>query len=198
MNKKPKLRSKKKITLIIAAVVVVVAGGLTYYHYRTKPTSATVSTTGNPGGPTTSTTNSSVPTLPYHAPVINPNPKVPGSVTTGTSSASVVAPSGTFVSNHGTGTDPLVTSGTQEVSNCSTTPSATCQIQFVSGSTTKTLTAQQTSTSFGKDGAAGSTAWSWTPGSVGLTPGQWQVSAIATLNGQTESTPDPRILQVSQ
>jgi hypothetical protein len=94
------------------------------------------------------------------------------------------APSGNFVSNHKAG--PLA----QELSLCTTTPGATCSITFTNGSTTKTLEKKQTDNS-------GGAFWNWTPQSLGLAAGSWQVTAAATLNNQSVTTPDPKPLEIT-
>lgn len=101
------------------------------------------------------------------------------------SSASPAKPSGSFVSAHKVkSTDALE-------SVCSTTPGATCNISFTSGSTTKSLGAKVAS-------SKGDMIWSWRPVDLGLSDGIWQISATATLNGKTETVQDPLNLQVSQ
>jgi len=104
-------------------------------------------------------------------------------------SATLLAPSGNFVSNHTPGQNgtPLL-----ETSVCNTTPGAKCQIFFTNGNKTFSLAAQTTD-------LGGSTYWNgWTPQGIGLTPGTWQVAATAMLSNQSKSTTDTRELVVSQ
>jgi hypothetical protein len=107
-------------------------------------------------------------------------------------SAAPVDPSGDFVSNH---TPDLSGSPypSQEISVCNTTPGASCTITFTMGSTVRTLAAQVAD-------ANGSTSWTWNVtqdnGSSGFAQGDWQITATATLNGQTASTTDNRALDV--
>jgi hypothetical protein len=102
------------------------------------------------------------------------------------SSLVLVAPYGTFVSNHRPGQNG---SPTEEQSTCITTQGATCYIQFkntTSGQTTK-LPVQVV-------GADGTTYWTW-DASI-LTSGSWQVTAVASLNSQTKSATDPTQLEI--
>ncbi len=45
-------------------------------------------------------------------------------------------------------------------------------IEFTRDGTTKSLAAQQVDSS-------GTTAWDWSPGDIGLTPGHWDVRIVA-------------------
>jgi len=94
-------------------------------------------------------------------------------------------PTGNFVSNH----RPGGSAPTSEASTCNTTPGAVCYIQFTKGSITKKLDAQTT----GKDGGA---IWYWDVKSAGLEAGSWKVTAVATLNGQTQTADDGLALEV--
>ena len=115
----------------------------------------------------------------------NPVNKTPGD---NTSNAYLIAPWGDFVSNHHPGQNgsPL-----SETSVCNTTQGASCYIAFTNGSIVKTLPVQTADSN-------GATFWSnWTPSSIGLTPGNWKITATATLDGQTKSTTDPMDLVIS-
>lgn len=102
---------------------------------------------------------------------------------------SLIAPSGDFVSNHTPGQNG---SSQIETSVCNTTSGAKCQISFTMNGKTISLSAETTD-------AGGSAYWNdWTPQSIGLTPGSWQIAATATLGGQTKATTDPRSLVVMQ
>jgi flagellar hook assembly protein FlgD len=101
----------------------------------------------------------------------------------------LIAPSGNFVSNHKPGQNG---SPTSEQSVCDTTPGATCFIQFTRDSTVKILAPQVA----GSDGTA---FWEWDAkdaSSIGLTPGSWNVSAVASLNGQTKTSNDALPLEI--
>jgi hypothetical protein len=93
-------------------------------------------------------------------------------------STNLIDPTGTFVVNH------TVTVSNEDSSVCNTTVGATCQIVFTSGSLTEYLATETTD-------SGGSAYWpSWMPKSIGLTPGTWQVQAVATLGGQTKTSTD--------
>lgn len=93
------------------------------------------------------------------------------------------APYGSFVSNH------KPDSGDPEVSVCSTSPGATCYIEFTNGNNVKRLEPQTVS-------GEGSTYWSWNASLLGQ--GTWKITATATLNGTTKSTTDQLTIEVRQ
>jgi hypothetical protein len=100
----------------------------------------------------------------------------------------LVAPSGSFVSNH----RPSLSGSSapsQEVSTCNTTPGAQCYIEFQQGDTVKKLDAQTV------DGN-GSTNWKWDVAKAGFSEGSWQIKAIATYNGESKTTTDSFSLEV--
>jgi cytoskeletal protein RodZ len=102
-------------------------------------------------------------------------------------STPVKAPEGTFVSNHTPGQNgaPLKID-----SICVTSVGAKCYIEFKQGSTAKRLAVKQTNS----DGYAN---WSgWEPKDIGLTGGEWTITAVATNGSQTLSTKDTRTLVV--
>lgn len=95
----------------------------------------------------------------------------------------LLAPSGDFVSAHGTSAYPIK-SDAQLTSVCNTSPGAMCIISFSSAGFTKSLPEQTTD-------RGGSTYWNnWTPKSIGLTPGSWQVKAVAISGSQTKEAVD--------
>jgi cytoskeletal protein RodZ len=101
--------------------------------------------------------------------------------------ATLIQPTGNFVSNH-----KNVPASTSLSSVCNTTAGATCQIVFSSGSMTYSLPIQTAD-------LGGTAYWSsWTPASIGLSPGTWQITAVATLAGNTKSSPDALGLEVIQ
>jgi hypothetical protein len=126
----------------------------------------------------------------------SPSPTTPSSSTgdkTPTSGGNLsnlplIAPYGTFVSNH----HPDDSTGLGETSSCNTTPGASCYIKFTninSGETTRLPS--QTANS---DGSAG---WNWDVSKdAHLSSGNWRVTAVATLSGQTKSTDDPNSLVI--
>ncbi|HSW85275.1 MAG TPA: hypothetical protein VLF79_01510 [Candidatus Saccharimonadales bacterium] len=114
---------------------------------------------------------------------ISKNPSVTGS--SSSTNLTLIEPYGQFVSNHRPGQN----SPTDEVSICDTTPGANCYIKFTAAdNSTSTQLPVQTA------GSDGSTSWAWN--SNILTNGKWQVTAIASLNGQTKSATDPTLLEI--
>lgn len=101
-------------------------------------------------------------------------------------SALLIKPSGQFVSNHRPGNEGLSTS---EESVCNTTSGAYCNIIFTRNGVTKDLGAKKTD-------ANGTAYWSWDIKGSTLGPGSWQVKAVATLNGKTETSVDVMALEV--
>ena len=95
-------------------------------------------------------------------------------------------PYGTFVSNHHPGQDG---SPTAEQSVCNTTPGATCYIQFTKDSMTKKLDTQTADPN-------GATYWTWDVKQAGFSAGSWQVTAVASLSGQTKTAIDALALEV--
>lgn len=99
----------------------------------------------------------------------------------------LIKPWGDFVSNHHPGEDG---SPTIETSVCNTTPGASCYISFNNGVVTKSLPPQNI-------GPSGSVFWTnWNILSLGLSSGNWKITATAILNGQTKTSIDPMDLVV--
>ena len=173
----PKLKSKhsKLLYILVAVVILAIAGSIYAYHTTHKPKVKPIATLDQytKGGVTepSSSSNST------------------GS-TTSSASASLVAPTGNFVSDHhpNLSGSPAPNSMT---SVCNTTPGAKCQISFTNGSDTKYLPTQTTD-------AGGATYWYWTLQNIGLTAGNWTIAATSTLNGNSQSSTDPMTLVVSQ
>ena len=172
------------IALSIAVVLLEITGATHFFH---RVQTVSFPTTQTKGG-------ASVDSQKGEAPVSSSaqNTTEPGddkSSTGGSSSVSLLAPTGDFVSNHTPGqfNSPLT-----EVSVCNTTPGAQCQILFTMNGITKSLPTQITD-------RGGATYWNnWTPASIGLTAGSWQIKAISILSGQTQTTIDGRELVISQ
>jgi hypothetical protein len=97
----------------------------------------------------------------------------------------LIEPTGNFVSAH-----KNVPKSASLSSVCNTTSGAECKIVFTNGSTSKSLDSQTTDSN-------GSSFWnSWSPESIGLTSGAWQVQAMATLNGQSKTSTDAMKLEI--
>jgi hypothetical protein len=148
----------KRVAIIIPSKPVTSAA-------RQKTTTAANSTTASPPA-TTDTTSSQVKT-PSTAPPAQ--------------AGQLIAPYGSFVSNHSPGKNNTLT---DEESICNTTAGATCYIQFTNNGSTKKLDSK-IADSFG------SVTWDWDVKNAGFAAGSWQITAVATLNGQTKSTADP-------
>ncbi len=107
------------------------------------------------------------------------------------STATLIAPSGDFVSNHHPNLGSYPAPNTLS-SVCTTTPGATCTITFKSNGVTRSLPEQTAD-------RGGSVYWNnWTLQSIGLTTGSWQVQATATLSNQTKTADDAMALVVAQ
>lgn len=178
--------SKRVVISLVALAVLITALELTntthiFHKQKVPAVIPSVSTNSNAGNPA-STKNYSLPVNSQSS--SSKSPSLAGSTTT--ENLVLINPYGDFVSNHHPGGDtPL-----DEVSVCNTTPGATCYIKFTSGQTTTQLPAQVA-------GSDGSARWSWNVDKdAHLSSGEWQISAVAALNGQTKSTDDQIKLEV--
>lgn len=106
----------------------------------------------------------------------------------GTSEEPLITPSGTMVSNHKPSLSG-VSSPSTEQSVCNTSVNATCYIEFTKDNEVKRLPEQTTDSN-------GSTYWSWDVVKAGLSAGTWQVTAVASANGQTKTFKDSTPLEV--
>lgn len=191
---------RKKI-IIAVIVVVVIFGGVTAYAYvahigpfakqsdsanKEKYGSAdTKPTTDLPKG-TNSTEKSS-----------NPDGATNSKDTTGTSAAQpnnsltaseIVTPVGTFVSNH----EPNLSGSPAPnliVSTCRTSPGVTCAITFTQNGITKSLPAKITDSN-------GNADWTWKLQDIGLTIGDWSITAVAKSGDATKTADDVMALKV--
>lgn len=187
MIKKKLPLSKKKLIAIGAGVfaIVLLGGGYLYHKHTTKPPQIT----------TAPSTTQSEDIAAAQQGVAQKNATSSTQSTTQTdkqagasspASGSANKPEGNFVSNHHVSSlnEPLE-------SVCTTSRGATCEITFKSGGTVKSVGVKDVN-------QAGSAIWAWTPASIGLTAGSWQIIAIATLNGNQVTATDPMNLEVSQ
>lgn len=113
-----------------------------------------------------------------------------GSNGSGANQTNLSDPTGNFVSNHRPNLSGSPAPNTV-TSVCTTTPGATCTIQFVQSD--KTLKLEQRTTDKG-----GSAYWDWKIQDIGLTSGVWKVTAVATLGAQTKTTTDAVDMVVSE
>jgi hypothetical protein len=181
MIKKIKTSKHLKLSYVIIVVAVVIAGALYAYHafHKTKPIPTLNQYTKGEAGQPNSSSNSSEQSV-----------NSPDNSKTGGASAALVAPTGNFVSNHhpNLSGSPAPNSMT---SVCNTAPGASCKITFTNGDTTKSLPTQVTD-------AGGATYWSWKLQDIGLTAGDWTVSATSSAGSNSLSSTDPRTLVISQ
>lgn len=170
-------RLSRNLPLIptVVLMIVLVAAGVWFFYFHNHKIVSTIPSTRLPaatasspdkysGNSSTSTQSSS-----------SASKSLSGSASNGPAPA---APTGYFVSNH----HPSSSTSLSEASICVTTPGASCYIQFSKDNILKTLQSQ-----VAVDGTA---SWNWNIHDAGLTTGNWQVKAIATLNGQTQTTTD--------
>lgn len=113
----------------------------------------------------------------------NPNPEKTASPPS--SGTDLQTPSGSLVSNH----QPSLKDLPAEESLCTSTPGATCKIEFTKDGVTKTLQAM-------KIGSSGVVIWNWDIKTAGFEEGSWKITAIATLNGSSKTTTDIQPLEV--
>lgn len=173
----------KRPLLLMTALVLVVASvvfGLTRKHESVSGTIPSDSTS-NPAA-----NNSDKTTVPSASSTSNSSSDSAKSTGLNSTSSPLNAPWGNFVSNHSPGKDGAPTS---EVSTCNTTPGATCTVQFIKGGVSRNLETKTTDSN-------GSVSWSWDIKDANLSSGKWQITAVATLNGQSKSTSDQLSLEV--
>lgn len=104
-------------------------------------------------------------------------------------SSFVVAPTGTFISNHTINLSDISQLSVQ--SDCTTTPGIECTITFSQGSSVKSLPTKTTD-------AGGAAYWSWNIKDLGLTLGTWQIKATASSNNHKEVALDATNLEINQ
>jgi|SRR5665213_1237206 len=182
----------KRSYWLVALVVVIVVAALAFIllkdHHRlasTKIPSTHSSTTNKSAGASSAKSSDKATPLSGNSDVSSKNAQS-GSSSSQTQSVTLLAPSGTFISNHHPGQNGTPTA---EASICNTTPGATCYIQFTMGSTTKKLDSETANSN-------GTATWYWDVSDAGFTKGSWQVSAVASLSGQTQTSQDPNQLEV--
>lgn len=176
--------------LIVVVIILVLAAGGGFWWHHTHPVAKKIQTnTGtaiaNPNVPGSTDNKESTNVTPgaIGGPTNSKdyNSNVPGQTTSGVQPN---RPIGQFVSNPGGPGNP---NPTTEESTCTTTPGAFCQILFKSGGVTNQLPAQKTD-------ANGSTVWDWGIKAIGLTPGTWQVTAVATNGDKSASNTGPQLV----
>lgn len=183
--KRPVSKSRWLIVglLAIAAVVAILELTNTTYLFHDRPPEITASpeTKGEPA-PSPGTDVPQADKQPTPANQDNKN--------VGGSAVELRQPSGSFVSNH----RPNLSGSpapNRIASVCTTTPGAACTISFAKDGVTKSLPEQVAD-------RGGSTYWDWKLQDIGLTEGEWKVTATAKLGNQTKTATDAINLEVSQ
>ena len=169
MNKKLLKNKYLMVGLLIAMLTSLLC--LIYYNYAEKTKTITSNNSLTKGEKSHITSNNN--------PVTQKNQ---------VNTTSLTAPTGNFVSNH----KPRISGDIlqqQEESVCNTSLVAQCYIEFTSGSTTKQLQSQTTDKN-------GSVYWSWNINQLGLSAGELKITAVSSLDGQTEKANDSLSLSV--
>jgi hypothetical protein len=177
-----KIRSKKMLIMLLIGVSLLGCGFLLYINNKPPtPTTSIPSTTqdediknveqGVSAKNANSTTSSSM-------------SDKQGGDTTATITA-VNTPTGNFVSSH-----RVNSSASTIESICTTSLGATCEITFRKGDTILTLGKKQVNNN-------GTATWIWTPASLALTSGSWEIMATATMGDKTSTAIDPLKLDVA-
>lgn len=186
--KRPIIVISSLVLLVLVAVVSLEASGVTHFFHQPKSSVGTSDAANSKNKVATPVTTA--PTTPgtidktqsgTSTPVSAPDSEKRSPAT----STALLAPTGTFASAH-----KSVPINATLSSVCNTTSGAQCRITFTMGGVTKSLDAQTAD-------RVGAVYWnSWTPESIGLTAGQWQITAVATLNGQTATSTDSLALEI--
>lgn len=185
--------TKKNIAILVAAIFLVILvleiTNTTHLFHKGKAVSGTIPST-SPANQSNHTStadqdqnSASSQNNQDSSPVSQPS-KTPNN--TPAASGPLITPFGNFVSNHFPGKDG---SPTAEQSVCNTTPGANCYIEFTKDGVTKKLDSKVADSS-------GSVIWNWDVKDAGLTEGSWQITAIASANGQTKSATDQISLEI--
>lgn len=167
------------------AVLVAVTGvfALNYRHQHPQTGTTTVIPVKVPNSSAANTSPSNV--------TSTQPPQTTSAKASGTSSNStlpLIAPSGTFVSNHWPSLSGTSAPSTEQ-SICITSPGAQCYIEFTKNGITKKLDSLTADSN-------GNVYWSWDVKQAGFTQGSWTIRATASLNGQTKATSDSLTFEV--
>lgn len=102
-----------------------------------------------------------------------------------TSNDEILAPLGSFVSNH----HPSLSKSATMQSTCTTSAGATCHITFTKSGTTQSLEVKTAD-------SGGNVTWTWRLQDINLTEGEWKITAIATKDGKSKTTEDNITLEI--
>jgi hypothetical protein len=175
------MKHQRKILVALLSVLVVAL--LAFWLW---PDKKIVNNTGVKKPAANSTSNSGQPASRQSALSAVRSTGAAGGTPTNPSQPSLSAPGGSFVSSH------LVSVTDQEDSTCVTTAGAECEITFTNASDNSkvvSLSAKQANSS-------GAAEWLWKPGDIGLSSGNWKITAVSRLGGQAKSTADQRLLVI--
>jgi len=177
--------TKNPVYLSATIILIVIVAVVVFLHFHNKDI---IPTTNPVSSSKTTANNNEHPKSSPSASASDGSDKNPASqvATVGTNLA---APYGTFVSDHHPSLSGANNTPSSELSTCTTSPGASCYINFTKGDVTKRLPTQIT------DGS-GSTSWHWDVSQAGLSQGTWDITAVATLGDQTKSTSDTFKLEV--
>lgn len=181
-----RIKLTKSVILLLSVVVILVVAALIIFPRHKK----TVTTIPSTKPSTTTARQGSDKQTASVSPSSSTSTRASDKSTTPSSStnSTLAEPFGTFVSNHKPNLDGSP-APSQEQSVCNTTPRATCYIQFSKDGMIKKLEAQVTDPN-------GAVYWTWDVKQSGFTQGSWQITAIASLDGQTKTVNDVLLLEV--
>lgn len=185
------LRRLPLILIVLVALITVTSvlemTNTTHFFHKRKAVSSTIPASTSTGSNTADTSKSDSESISDNSTASQP-PVSDKAIVPPTSGDELLAPSGSFVSNHRPSLGGTPSSSTEE-SICTTTPGAFCTITFKKDGITKTLESLQTDSS-------GTAIWNWDIKSAGFIPGTWTITANASLNGQTKGADDLQPLEV--
>lgn len=182
-------RKRKTFVAIVCVIVIILLAAATYYYLKQKDESYRAKQYGssqtNPGKDTPIASGNN-----HTGSASNSRGASNAPATSSDSSVTPTVPTGTFVSNH----HPNLSgqpAPNLESSTCTTTPGVACQIKFTSGDVVKVLEPQTTNED-------GNTSWTWRLGDIGLTVGEWKVTAVATNGSKVTMADDSMLLSIKQ
>lgn len=181
MMKTKKQKNQKKVIVIATSVILLTVIGLLLAYFLMHKSPA--HTSGENSTSTSTTTNNS-------GSISSPKGDTTTTTTSVSPSTTPTDPTGTFVSNH----HPNLSGSpapNQESSTCSTTPGTKCEIRFTNGNIVKSLPAKTTDSN-------GNISWDWSLSDIGLTQGEWTITAIATNGNKVATTTDSMLLSVQK
>jgi hypothetical protein len=169
-----KMLHNKRQSLVFLVILLLLGGAIFVYdRSQNHPADSAGEPTTQKSTPATTSTSAS-----QDKQQTTSNPTPASSNLKGT----VLAPFGTFVSNHQPNLSGSPAPNSMQ-SVCQTTPGAVCKISFNQVTTTKSLDPKVTDSN-------GIASWSWRLQDVGLTQGTWEIAATASSADQSQTTTD--------